>query len=240
MKKAILTLFLSILAPSLFAMSGEEILKKSDNQWVPKICSYQLTMTTLQGSDSKQDLFKGYKKGELKNVMIVSIPKKIAGTVFLRKDDVIWSYYTTNQRLNKVAYQSVFMGSLLSYGDVLATELSFDYNVSNVKEEGGEYLLTLTPKQGHTGYGKIDVVIDKKTFLPKKRFYYALSGILLKSCIFNKIEFNGKNVTLVEQEFFEPLKERKTLIVMNNVKILGDVAEKYYNENFIKYLSGEK
>ncbi|HCL56254.1 MAG TPA: hypothetical protein DHW82_04500 [Spirochaetia bacterium] len=241
MKKIILILLLLWIPSYFFALSGEEILKKSDEQWVPDICSYLLTMKTIEsGGDEKENQFKGFKKGSVKNVMTVVKPKKISGSVFLRKDDVIFSYYTTNHKLNKVAYQSLFMGSLLSYGDVLATELSFDYNVSKTEETGEDYILTLTPKQGQSGYGKVVIQIGKKDFLPKKRDYYALSGILLKSCVFNKIEFDGKNLSYMEQEFFEPLKERKTIVSLSSVEILKDIPEKYYNENFIQYLSGLK
>jgi hypothetical protein len=48
----------------------------------------------------------------------------------------------------------------------------------------------------------------------------------------------GNRPVRIEQEFYEPLKERKTVVVIDNIKVLSDIPEKYFNENFIKYLGG--
>jgi outer membrane lipoprotein-sorting protein len=238
MKKYLIHILL-LISLSAFAQDGDQLLKKSDEQWVPDNSSYILSMTTYEHSGkTKVQEFRGFKKGASRNVMIVERPRKIKGSVFLRKEDVIWSYFTTNHRLQKVAYQSLFMGTLLSYGDVLATELSYDYNVTGIKQDDKVYTLTLEPKKGEGGYGKVEVVLDKNTLLPKERKYYALSGILLKTCEFKKIEMQGNRPVRIEQEFYEPLKERKTVVVIDNIKVLSDIPEKYFNENFIKYLGG--
>jgi len=226
--------------PGLSPAEGLEILKKSDATLIPQMCSYDLTLTTTEKKDSvKVNSFKGYKKDMRKNVMIVKEPKRIAGSVHLRKDNVIWSYFTTNKRLTKMAYQAIFMGTLLNYGDVMATELSTDYDVTKAVRQRQDYELTLQPKQGHEGYGKILLTIDGKTLFPKKRLHYSLSGLLLKECDHALIEHDGAKTVRVNMLFYEPMKQRTTEVEFSNIKILRDIPESYFNENQIKYLSGE-
>jgi len=234
-----LMFFVGGFAPLRGAIDGNQLLKLSDEKLIPTICSYSLTMeTTDEKGKSKNYVVKGYKEGPGKNVLIVEEPRRMAGTVHLRKEAVIWTYYTTNQKLMKIAYQSVFMGSLLNYGDVMAMELSYDYEVAATAETETGYLLTLKPKAGHEGYAEIRVEIDKETLLPKKREYYALSGLLLKESTFKKIEFSGQHLTYMEQEFYEPLKEKKTVVIYSQIQLLEDVPDKYFNENYLKYLGG--
>jgi hypothetical protein len=226
----------AVLSPA----EGLEILKKSDARLIPGMCSYDLTLITREKQGTvKTNRFKGYKKDLGRNVMVVQEPKRIAGSVHLRKDNVIWSYFTTNKRLTKMAYQAIFMGTLLNYGDIMATELSADYDVTRAAITGDSYELTLKPRQGHEGYGSIILTIDRKTLFPRKRQHFSLSGLLVKECEHTVIEHDGAKTIHVEMVFYEPMKERKTEVKFCNIQLLNDIPETYYNENLIKFLSGE-
>jgi hypothetical protein len=219
---------------------GDDLLAESDRKLIPEICSYAMEIsTTAKDGEAKTNTFVGYKRGPQRNVLIVKSPAKVAGSVHLRKDDIIWTYFTTNHRMNKVAYQAIFMGTLLSYGDVLATELSTDYSVTGVEEKGDDYVLTLAPRPGHEGYGKILVTIGKKDLFPKRRSYYSLSNVLLKDCEFTTIDVQGGALKTLKMEFNEPLKERKTTVIINDIKVLSSIPDRYYNENQLSYLGGE-
>ena len=227
-------------AATLSPAEGLEILIKSDSKLIPELCSYDLMLITKEKQGTiKKNSFKGYKKDLRRNVMVVQEPRRIAGSVHLRKDNVIWSYFTTNKRLTKVAYQAIFMGTLLNYGDIMATELSADYDVIRAAITGDNYELTLKPKQGHEGYGSIILTINRKTLFPKKRQHFSLSGLLVKECEHTVIEYDGVKPVHVEMLFYEPMKERKTEVKFSNIQLLHDIPETYYNENTIKFLGGE-
>ena len=100
-----------------------------------------------------------------------------------------------------------------------------------------EYVLTLTPKEGHEGYAKVVLKLIKKAYY-RLKVVLRLSGILLKQSEFKKIEFNGQHLTYMEQEFYEPLKDKKTVAVYSQIQLLKDVPDKYFNENYLKYLGG--
>ena len=62
--------------------------------------------------------------------------------------------------------------------------------------KNNDIILELKPKPRHEGYARLQVTIDGKSFLPKKKEYYALSGTMLKVCDLTSFEFgsNGKVV----------------------------------------------
>ena len=131
------------------------------------------------------------------------------------------------------------MGTLLNYGDIMATELSIDYEVVSVGVNGECYELTLKPKQGREGYGKIILTINRHTLFPQRRQHFSLSGILLKECEHTLIEHDGTKTVKMEMLFYEPMKERKTEVRFSNIQLINDIPDNYYNENFIKFLGGE-
>ena len=233
-KKLVVLCLLSGLAVAASAADGASILALSDKKLLPERCSYQLSMVTTDANGkANSNLMDGWKSGMDKNVMIERQPARLAGSVHLRKAGVIWTYYSTNKKVTKIGYQSVFMGSLLNYGDVMASELSVDYDVASMEATDEEYELVLKVKQGHEGYDKIALRIDRKTLLPIRRDYYALSGILLKSSEFKDIVFKDGSLVSMRQEFYESVKDQKTVLEYSKIKLLASIPDKYYNEGYI-------
>jgi outer membrane lipoprotein-sorting protein len=223
-----------------FGMEPLQILEKSDQQYIPDICTYFLTLTTIS-SDGKEDVteYEGKKK-LLNNLLIVKKPKRIEGQVYLKNRDVLWSYYPTIHQSIKVSYRAIFMGTVLSYGDILSLELSKDYEVKSMAETNEFYQLTLTPKEGQSGYAKILVWINKTNYLPVRREYYSLSGIIMKTCEFKNISYDEqKNISEISEEFYEPLKKRKTIVKFNKVIKLDNIADRIFNPINLKFFAGE-
>jgi hypothetical protein len=233
---------LTLFGSNLFAaMTGTEILIASDKKLLPTYCSYNLLLETTENDGSKSaNTIEGYKKENARNVMLVTDPPKVAGSVHMRKELVIWSYYITDKKLVKVAYSSSFMGTLLNYGDVMATELSYDYNVTDMKTTTTDYILTLKVKKDHEGYAKVVVTVAKATLYPNKREFYAASGELMKTCTLQQLSRNGDQTTLMQQKYTEPLKNRFSIATYSNIKYVAAAAipDRYYNENEIQSMGG--
>ena len=231
---AMIAVFIFTAAAVQAAENGNEILKKSDELLIPGIFSYNLTMTSVdQKGKTEVTVMHGWKSGIDRNVMIYREPRRVAGSVNLRRSGMIWVYYTTNKKVTQMGYQAIFMGSLLNYGDVMSAELSTDYDVIGMQETASEYILTLRVKPGREGYDKILVTMDKTNLFPKSREYYALSGVLMKTCIYTDIERRNGVTVSMKQEFFEPLKNQRTFVEFSDIELLKSVPEKYYNNNYI-------
>lgn len=256
MKKIIITLFLVMVFTLCYGLDPNEIIAKSDKQFIPDMFTYNMTLRTTS-ADGKIDIvdYKGKKKHE-NNIMITINPASARGQVNLKNRNVLWSYFPTSGSTVKQSYQAIILGTSVSYGDILALELSRDYNVrtmietsslSNDQEQSNGssptnkfYLLTLGPKKDVDGYAKIFLWIDEKNFLPVKREYYALSGLLVKACEVQGISFDEKGVASEYKElFFEPLKKKQTLVTIYNVIVVNNIPDTTYNPKSMKFFSGE-
>lgn len=245
MKKLVIMIAMLIAATAAFAkMSPTEMLKASDEKIFADFSSCRISIESEddQGKISKQ-LLNGYKKGASKMVLMIKEPKRSAGNVEMRKENSIWVYFASNGKTMKSAFQSLAVGETVSYGDILSADLSYDYDVAGeVIENDTSVTLTLKPKPNHEGYAKLVVTLDKNTLLPQKKEYYALSGTVLKICEIKKIEFDEKgNLKIFQQQFTDPIKEKKSFVTMDSVKVLSekDIPEKYYNETQLKFLSNQ-
>lgn len=219
----------------------ENILHKSDAAVFPALAAYDMKINVENDNGRKSTtVLTGYKKGSSKNVIIIHEPKKNAGTVEMRRDNSIWVYFSTNGKTMKSAFQSLAIGEDVCYGDILTNDLGYDYSVFSSRNEGKNTVLELKPKPGREGYAKLIVTLDRATFLPVKKEYYALSGLLLKVCDVSGFEYgaNGK-VIKFSQTFYDPLKNKKSYIVVENIRALTEsqLPEKYYNESYMKFMS---
>lgn len=241
-KIAILLTLLMIATASSAKMTPSEMLKASDDKIFADYSSMRISIESEddQGRITKQ-LLNGFKKGASKMILMIKEPKRSAGNVEMRKENSIWIYFASNGKTMKSAFQSLAVGETVSYGDILSADLSYDYDIfGDAAETDTTVVLTLKPKPNHEGYAKLVVTLEKTTLLPKKKEYYALSGTLLKICEIKKIEFDEKgNLKLFQQQFTDPIKERKSFVTMDSVTVLKekDIPEKYYNESQLKFLS---
>ncbi len=242
MKNIIIIILILIYSIASYAATGEEILAKADAKLFPANASYYLKME-IENDKGKinKTLYQGYKKGGSKNIMLMKEPSKNAGTVQMRRENSIWIYFSTNGKTMKSAFQSITVGEDVSYGDILANDLSYDYEVVEQNEKEENIILILKPKPKHEGYAKLIVTIDKNSFQVKRREYYAVSGTLLKVCEIKETKYDENGLlTYFKQEFFDPLKDRKSYVIIDEIKSVkeSDIPEKYYNENQMKFFRG--
>lgn len=243
MRRVVFLMLVSALCvpTALFAqrMSGTEILRHSDNQLLPPNCEYRLQLDTREDDGSRRrEQYVGYKKGDDRNVMVVREPRRFRGSVHMRNDVVIWEYTSTDERVRQKAYSSVFMGSLLNYGDVMSTALSYDYDVINTEETNRFYILTLRPKPGRDGYARINVHVRKNDLVPEIREYYALSGELMKTAVIEDLRRSGNRTTYMRQRYFEPLSDKTSIAVYSNIvyRRADQIPDRYFNEGQIRFI----
>lgn len=235
--------------------AGSQILKKADFTLVPKIASYDLKMIDkIENEEDKINIFKCFKKTDLKYLFFAIYPETIYGQASLRIENTIWTYYPLTDQMIKTSYKSAFLGTGLSYVDVMYNELVNYYNVkildsnyiyqeknwnsylNNKKEKPVCFKLLLTAKKGAEGYPKAILYIDKENFLTIKREYYSLSDEKMKEIYFYDFKFGkNNNITDFSIEVIDYLGTvYLTLAYFNNIKILNSLPDSYFSLNFIK------
>lgn len=224
-------------------ISALEILAAADQKIIPDVASYLADIKVEAGSQVRKYSFKGSKKGQEKNLLIQTEPKSAIGICHLRKGESIWTYYPTIHKTMRYAYMSIFLDSTLNYGDMMNTELTRDYDPVSLETEKAEgrdaYKITMTPKKGHEGYARIVSSIDRESYLPIKREYYALSGVLMKTAVFQKFDFSAEGrVVNAVLYFYEPLKKQSTTVTYRGIQEKAEIEDNLFNPNNLRYISG--
>lgn len=187
------------LCSMLFALSGEEIIEKVDENTVVGSISYSAKMVISYGGKIREKAFKGYVQGEERAYMEFTSPARDKNTRFLKIDDEMWLYIPSVEKATKIAghmLRQSLMGSDFSYDDLVENEeLLEKYEVELIGSDSVNnretYKLELTAKIDEVNYFYRTVWVDKETYIPVKTELYAKSGKLMKEVMvidFKKID----------------------------------------------------
>jgi outer membrane lipoprotein-sorting protein len=200
MKKLIL---LTTLTVSLFAISSEEVAKKSydvisgyrsslskttmilkNAQGVENV--RKLEMKKIEGADGDKSLLNFLYPDDLKDTKLLSF-EVIGG------DDKQWLYLPSLKRIKRISSRNKsgsFMASEFSYEDISSQNYknySYSGEAEEVTREGEAYYqVTRIPIDANSGYSKQVVWVEKSTFLAKYGEYYDKQNRLLKKINFSE------------------------------------------------------
>jgi len=196
-------LLLTTLTASLFAMSSEDIAKKSydvisgyksslskttmilkNAQGVENI--RKLEMKKIEGEDGDKSLLNFLYPDDLKDTKLLSF-EVIGG------DDKQWLYLPSLKRTKRISSRNKsgsFMASEFSYEDISSQNYK-NYSYSGEAEEVTKdgvvyYKVTRIPIDTNSGYSKQIVWVDKGSFLAKYGEYYDKQNRLLKKISFSE------------------------------------------------------
>lgn len=223
------------------------ILKKADLALIPANAEFRFSLRySRPGEEDSLDSFLSFKKGDLKYLFFTYAPDSSYGQCHLRIDSTIWTYFPLADESYKSSYKSAFLGSGLSYADVMYNELSRYYD-ANILERGIKVRgldsesdcvkLELSARKGADGYARIVCSIDSGNFLTLRRDYYTKSGELLKTILFGG--FKSASATSGVQAFNLEVTDAldpgaKTFGRFWEMKAVKEVPEKYFSLAFIK------
>jgi outer membrane lipoprotein-sorting protein len=200
MKKLLL---ITTLTASLFAISSEEVAKKSyevisgyksslskttmilkNAQGVENI--RKLEMKKIEGDDGDKSLLNFLYPDDLKDTKLLSF-EVIGG------DDKQWLYLPSLKRTKRISSRNKsgsFMASEFSYEDISSQNYknySYSGEAKEVTRDGvAYYKVTRTPIDVNSGYSKQVIWVDKSNFLAKFGEYYDKQDRLLKKINFSE------------------------------------------------------
>ncbi len=200
MKKLLL---LTTLTASLFAMSSEEVAKKSYDMISGYKSSLSKTTMILKNAEGVENIRKlEIKKIEDedgdKSLLNFLYPDDLKDTKLLSYeviggDDKQWLYLPSLKRIKRISSRNKsgsFMASEFSYEDISSQNYknySYEGEAEEVtKDAVNYYKITRTPIDANSGYSKQVIWIEKATFLAKYGEYYDKQNRLLKKINFTE------------------------------------------------------
>lgn len=240
----ILTGFLLLLGENALALTGDEILKKMEvSVNAPKDRTLIQRMVLIKKDGSRKERkIKIYQKGTKKRLFVFLAPAGVKGVGFLSlSDEKMYLYMPAFRKIRRIASHiknENFMGTDFSYEDLAEAEYTKNYTARLEKEENGQYLIESTPRPGvKVSYSKQRILVDKKSFVPKRIEYYGKDGTLEKILLGEDIKqvggywlagkmtmqnVNNKHQTVLEiLEIQHDTKLKDKMFSKRNLKRLG-------------------
>jgi len=184
---------LVLAASPVFALDGNEILKKVDRNLEPEAYEMYRKLINIEPDGRRKEfVLYSVKKGRDKIVALFLSPPSDAGRATLRLGDNMWLYIPNVGKPVRITSLQSVVGGVFNNADILRVDYSVEYNAESVVEEKDSYLLNLKAKTGEVAYDRLKMWVDKKVLLPVKIEAYAASGLLIKTLHFKEIkDFGG-------------------------------------------------
>jgi len=224
-------------------LSGEEILRRIDENQISENRVVTTTMIIHGKRNSREVVSKAYSAGTDKSYSVYLSPDREKGTKMLKLEDKLWIYNPVSDRTVQLSghmlRQSV-MGSDLSYEDMMEQSTlieSYEVNIEGEEMIDGRktWILSLSAKVEDVSYHSRKIWVDQEWFVPLKEQLYAKSGQLLKKIELSNVkEVSGRWVPM-KMVYTDVLKGGKgTEFIINEIAFDADIPEAYFTKAILR------
>jgi len=206
---------------SAFAVEGTKLLQEVDRNLAPESYeSYRKLINIEPDGRKKEFTLFTVKKGTDKVASVFLAPASEKGRSTLRLGDNMWLNIPNVGKPIRITSMQSVVGGVFNNADIMQLDYAEEYNVKEVKEEGGEYLLLLKAKTKNVAYDQLKIWADKKKKLPTKIECLTEANMLIKTLYFKDVkDFGGGIVRPAVIETDSPLyKGYKSVMIMAKVK----------------------
>jgi len=169
MLKIIASLIALMIALPAYAIDGTALLKQVDRNLNPESYeSYRKLINIEPDGRKKEFTLFTVKKGTDKVASLFLAPASEKGRSTLRLGDNMWLYIPNVGKPVRITSLQSVVGGVFNNSDILQLDCAAEYNVENVEEKGGEYLLYLKAKTKTVAYDRLKIWADKGKKLPTK------------------------------------------------------------------------
>lgn len=189
------TLFLFVPVGDGYALDGNEILRQMDERMQP--ASYEMYRKLINiepDGSTKEFVLYTIKKGQDKMVALFLQPASEKGRATLRLGDNMWLYIPNVGKPLRITSLQSIVGGVFNNSDILRLDYSVEYDAITVEDQKKSYLLELKAKSTSVAYDRLLMEVDKQTILPTRIECYAVSGMLIKTLHYSKVEDFGNGV----------------------------------------------
>ena len=214
----------------------ETILDKADKTYRSKTSHTELQIRIETENWERTMALEIWTKGMKKTLITIKGPKKDAGITTLRTGKSMWNYFPKINKVIKVP-PSMMMGSWMGSdftNDDLVKESTFIDDYDAVLKDGElktKYYISLSPKDGLASvWGKVDLIIDKKTSIIEEQSNFNERGEKVRTMIFSKVKMmGGKNIPTVMEIISHKKNGNKTTIKYVSANFDKPVKDSFFS-----------
>jgi len=227
------------------SQDARDIIKKADEKMQgEKTSQSTMTMTIVRPTWQREVTFKSWTMGREHSLALVTAPAKEKGQSFLKRENEMWNWNPTINRLIKLPPSMMsqgWMGSDFSNDDLLKeSSIVVDYTQTIVGEEevdGWEcYKIELIPlEDAAVVWGRIVKWISKEEFLQMKSEYYDEDDYLIKTELAYEIKsMDGRVIPSRFELIPEEEEGHRTIVVMDEIVFNKPIPESFFSQQNMK------
>jgi len=184
-----------IIAAPVYAMDGTQFLKEVDRNLNPESYeSYRKLINIEPDGREKEFTLFTVKKGVDKVAFLFLAPASEKGRSSLRIGDNMWLYIpNVGKPIRTTSLQSI-VGGVFNNADILQLDYAAEYDVEQIEETGGEYLLHLKAKTKTVAYDRVKMWVDKGKKVPTKIECLTEASMLIKTLYFKETKDMGGGI----------------------------------------------
>ena len=170
-------------------MSAAEILARADAiRFPPGDHRVKVTVTFARpGRAPDVGRYDVLTKGYAKTLIETRAPATERGNSILMVDRALWIFVRDVSQPVRVSFQQRLLGDVAN-GDLARANFSGDYTPSILQVTEHYYVLNLQARNEDVTYDRIVFIVDKNTLRPHAAKFYAASGKLLKTGLYDQYQ----------------------------------------------------
>ena len=235
-----LTILLS-LAPSAKADQAADIVRDADRARRPADgFVWKITITSYETNKSPTtDGFEVFVKGIGRSFVKFIAPPRNVGRSLLGLGRDLWIYLPEAGKPVRIPFSNRLVGQVAN-GDIARTDYAGDYDATLLGEESvGDvvcHVLDLKAKTKEVTYEAIKYWVSKDRRLPVKAEFYAGTGTLLKTGVFDNYKEIAGHLLVTRLTLIDAIRKDKKSVLDYGGITIRDLPDKYFDKNYMKKL----
>ncbi|MBL7110935.1 MAG: outer membrane lipoprotein-sorting protein [Bacteroidales bacterium] len=237
--------FLMAITSPINGQDAKSIIKKADEKMQGEESSYTImTMKIIRPTWDRTITFESWTKGRDNSLALITSPPKEKGQTFLKRENEMWNWNPTINRLIKLPPSMMsqgWMGSDFSNDDLLKeSSIVVDYTHKIIGDEVIDdwdcYIIELTPlEDAAVVWGKIVKWISKEEYLQMKTEYYDEDNYLIKTELAYDVQTMGGRLIPTTFELIPEDEEgNKTVVTMDKVTFNEPISDGFFSQQNMK------
>ena len=226
-------------------LSPKEIIRKADEKFNGEETSIsQMAMTIVRPTWERTVEFKGWSSGREYSLTLITAPAKDKGQSFLKRENEMWSWNPTINRLIKLPPSMMsqgWMGSDYTNDDILKeSSVVNDYDHEIIGEEviSGRlcHIIKMVAKEDAAViWGHQVRWIDKKDFLFLKSELYDEDGYLIRTELGKEVKtMDGRLIPTLLEIIPEEEEGQKTIVEIKEIEFNTPIKDSFFSQQNMK------
>jgi outer membrane lipoprotein-sorting protein len=218
----------------------DEIIRRADEKFRGESSKSKLTMIIERPTWSREISMKSWTLGNEYSMIYITTPAKEEGQVFLKRENQMWNWVPTIERMIKIPPSMMmqsWMGSDFTNDDLVnASSLVEDYNNELLGEDTIRsfdcYKIKLIPKtDAPVVWGKIIMWVSKEKYHWLRGEYYDEEGNLVNTEIMKDIKkMDDREIPTRLEMLPADEKGHKTVLVFEKIDFNINITESFFSQ----------